>query len=285
MEEHKIGKWCNAINVGYLRELKLVATTDIELFDEPLIFNDSTIHQFSFDGLQLADNAKIFVADFYKRECVFATKSNQDASGVFYDLSISWAWVSNNGELLNWLYRNQFKQWVAFFTDQNGRSYVSGSLELPMKMLFSQGIDAQNTIKVQLTSQSWHPAWFVDNINLMALSTQIIDLRRYASRDFIVYEGDTIQEVLVFRDGNGVIENLTGSIFKMQVRRADGSIVTSFTMGDGFTFQNSNNELLMLKTDVIANGEYVYDLQRTYPDSTIETMMKGKFIVEPQITT
>jgi hypothetical protein len=285
MEEQRIGKWCNGINVGYLRELKLVATNNIVIFDEPLIFNENNLHQFSFDGLQLADDTQIFVADFYKRECTFSSKSNIDANGVFYDLNISWSWVSNNGELLNWLYRNQYKQWVAFFTDQNGISYVSGSLELPMKLFFSQGIDTKNAIKVELTSQSWHPVWFVDNLNLMALSTKIIDLRRYASRDYIAYEGDTIQEILIFRDGDGAIENLTGSTFKMDVQRADGSIVTSFTMGNGFALQNSNNELLMQKTDTIANGEYLYDLQRTYPDSTIETLMKGKFIVEPQITT
>jgi hypothetical protein len=285
MEELKIGNFCNGVNVGYIRELKLVATSDIVQFDEPLIFSENSFHQFSFNGLQLKDDAKIFVSNFYRKECVFTAKSNQDANGLMYDTGISWAWLNNRGELLNFLYRNQFKKWVAFFTDQNGRSYVAGSLELPMKLLFSQGIDAQNLVRVQLTSKSWHPAWFTENINLMALNTQTIDLRRYASRDFIVYEGDTIQDILVFRDGNGVIENLTGSTFKMQVRRIEGSIVTSFTMGEGFTFQNSNNELLMQKTDLITNGEYIYDLQRTYPDNTIETLMKGKFIVEPQITT
>ncbi len=285
MEELKIGKWCNGINVGYVRELKLVATTDIVRFDEPLVFNQNDIHQFSFDGLQFSESAKIFVSGFYKRECFFSSKSSQDANGISYDTSIIWTWIGNSGELMDFLYRNQHKQWVAFFTDQNGRSYVAGSLELPMKLVFAQAIDAQNAIKIQLTSQSWHPAWFVENINLMALNTQTIDLRRYASFDIRAYEGDTIQEVFVFRDGNTAIENLTGSSFKLQVRRLDGSIVTSFTMGDGFTLQNSNNELLMYKTDLIPNGEYVYDLQRTYPDSVIETQMKGKFIVESQITT
>lgn len=285
MEELKIGNWCNGVNVGYIRELKLVATSDIVQFDEPLIFNENTLHQFSFNGLQLKDDAKIFVSTFYRKECAFTAKSNQDANGLIYDIGISWAWINNRGELLNFLYRNQFKKWVAFFTDQNGHSYVAGSLELPMKLLFSQGIDAQNLVRVQLTSKSWHPAWFTENINLMALNTQIIDLRRYANRDFIAYEGDTIQEVLVFRDGDNNIENLTGSSFKMQVRRADGTIVTSFTMGDGFVLQNSNNELLMQKTDTVVAGEYVYDLQRTYPDLTIETLMKGKFTIESQITT
>ena len=280
MEEVTIGKVCNQISVGHIRQMKLIATSDFLSFQEPI-----GALKMPFENMALKVDAKIYSSDFFRKEAKFSEKQMTGSAGFEYEFDLDWIW-NYTTDLSEFLFQNQNKRWILFFADQNGQAYVAGSLEQPARLSFSRAIDNSNFLKLNLSAKLWHPVFLLTSLNILEmLETKVIDLRKYASIDIKVVEGDTINEPLTFRDANGDIENLTGSTFKMQVRRPDGSIVTSFVMGTGFSLQNGNTELLMFKSEVIPAGDYVYDIQRTNSDTTVDTIMKGKFIVEPQITT
>lgn len=305
MKEVTIGSWSNQMNVGYIRQLKLIATSDILRFDEPFSF-DNLLHQFSYEGLELKEDATVYSIDFYRRECSFSESSAIDVSGIIYDFNIDWTWICQHGELLDFLHKNRYKQWITFFTDQNGKSYVVGSLELPMTLLFGRSIQQSNFIKIRLNAKSWHPAWFIENINLLEAMAKVIDLTRYTLLNIKVMRGDTLNETFIFSNEDGTPQILTDDQFLMQVRDYMGAVHLTlerriqvpgnvpegdssgpFWVENGFSLNAENNALIMNRasTEMTINaGVYKYDLVRISSNGFREVQMKGQFIVEENIT-
>ncbi|GGD44982.1 hypothetical protein GCM10011514_06240 [Emticicia aquatilis] len=221
--------------------------------------------------------------------CSLSIKDRLNENGILCVSQIILDLAKITVELQRWLYLHAERRWVCFAEDFNGYTHIIGEPHTGCRLSTNQVTGERSSSKNLTTitlevSSIYRP--IITTMNFVDLTSNRlkIDLRRYAERDFYAYEGDTINEVLTFRDANSNIENLTGNSFKMQVRDFTGAVITSFVMGNGFVLQNNNTELLMFKSDIIASGEYDYDLQRTYPDGTIETQLKGRFIIEKQIT-
>jgi hypothetical protein len=226
----------------------------------------------------------VFSFDFYRKEARFGEKEITSVSGNGFEVDIDWAFPTNR-ELMDWLHEHQEQRWVAFFTDQTGLSYLAGSMDQGLKLVYARSADYSSYTKINMSGVTWHPILYIKNINIIAmLGTTIIDLREYVVADILVYAGDTISESLKFRDAMGTLENLTGSTFKMDVKDSAGTVVVAFEMGSGLSLINGNTELLLSKPGITITGEYDYDLQRTYPDGSVKTKMGGKFIIERQIT-
>lgn len=222
--------------------------------------------------------------------CSLTVSDSISENGKLYISGINFDLPKITPELRNWLNTNAERRWVCFAEDFNDYTHIIGEAAigcvLAVRQTTGPSSSSKNLSNVSLSVSSINRP-IITEMNFIDLTSSRtkIDLRRYAEKDIYVYEGDTISEVLTFRDANGNIENLTGSSFKMQVRNPiDNSVTSSFTMGGGFSFQNNNTELKMHKTELIAAGTYDYDLQRTYPDGIVETQMVGKFIVEKQVT-
>lgn len=107
---------------------------------------------------------------------------------------------------------------------------------------------------------------------------------------FRVYGGDTWTRRLKFWNGpasaNDPID-ISQYVFKMQIKQqATGDVALELTIGNGFTITpDANNNILDIEKDIKLTGKnYVYDLQITFPDATIQTYLYGPFIVVQDVT-
>jgi hypothetical protein len=95
--------------------------------------------------------------------------------------------------------------------------------------------------------------------------------------------GDTFSTRLEFSYGTFGSYHLdvSGSSFKMQVLDAAGQPVLSFTEGKGMEMLNQSS-LRLYQPAVKMNfaGTYSYTLTQTLTDGTVNTLLKGNFIID-----
>lgn len=219
----------------------------------------------------------------------FAIADRPSENGILYESNVVVELPKITIELRDWLDINAERRWVCFAEDFNDYTHIIGEPGLGAILSVNQTTgDTSSSRNFSglgfLGFSIYRP--IITDMNFVDLTEnrQLIDLREYVLADIIVKAGDSIFEPIVLRDSFGNIENLTGSVFKLQVKDVDGNLITSFEMGNGFTLQNGNTELLMQKNGTLPVGEYQYDLERTYPNGIVKTQMAGRFIVENQVT-
>jgi len=113
-----------------------------------------------------------------------------------------------------------------------------------------------------------------------------INTDKSVSVPITVKRGDTLPEITFSFNENGVQADLTGNSFKMYVAtKTSKKIVLRFEDGNGLSV--SDNVVTLSKTAdemKITPGIYNYDLQRTYSDGTVRTLITGTFTVNDDIT-
>ena len=102
------------------------------------------------------------------------------------------------------------------------------------------------------------------------------------------YKGDTFKEVLMAYKVNGVPQNLTGAIIRMQLRKErDGVSYLELTSvaNAGITITNAVGGTFKINTQVINinAGNYIYDIEFNI-GGVIETLIKGDFIITNDVT-
>jgi hypothetical protein len=189
-------------------------------------------------------------------------------------------------ELRDWLELNGERRWVCFAEDFNDYTHIIGEPGLGCVLTSDQSTDTMasgRNVSVLYFNASTPYRPIINTMNFLEMTSdrQIIDLRENALADIVVYAGDTLSESLKFKDATGTVENLTGSTFKMDIKNNAGAVVLALTMADGLSLINTNTELLLTKTVIsLTPGEYLYELQRTYPTGAVKTKMVGKFIID-----
>lgn len=101
--------------------------------------------------------------------------------------------------------------------------------------------------------------------------------------DIQIYQGDTFDVVINFKDGNGVGIDLTGFTALIQFKSSAGTVVATPTtsLNDGGV---PGALRLTLDTDALAAGDYSYDLQLTSTDGKKRTFIGGKVTVTADIS-
>lgn len=109
--------------------------------------------------------------------------------------------------------------------------------------------------------------------------------------DITCRRNDTFSLELSFSDGTGTAVNLTiYSNFKMEVRKHDrktGSATLSFTKLTNEIVGQSNGKMSVTGSAAkmnVSGGDYVYDLQATTIGGEVYTWLRGKFVVNEDIT-
>lgn len=99
-----------------------------------------------------------------------------------------------------------------------------------------------------------------------------------------VKAGDTFRRILTITvTGTGDPVDLTNVTVKMEVKaKATGAALLSFTEGDGIT--KNINVITLDKIITLKGGNYVYDMEFTYPDERVVTYIGGSFIVVQDVT-
>ena len=115
------------------------------------------------------------------------------------------------------------------------------------------------------------------------MATSINSIRR-AEANIKAYQGDTFCPVLTFTDSSGSPLDFTDVVFKMQIRKKTGELLQTLEMGDGISVTLPN--IVSFSSVInIEKGTYEYDLQGTWDDETVSTIIGGSFEVIKEITT
>ena len=103
--------------------------------------------------------------------------------------------------------------------------------------------------------------------------------------DIQMWRNDTWQQVFTLLADTTPI-NLTGATVYIQVRKGcGGTLALTLTNGSGVTIGGaSNNQITVNKLVDIAKGNYVWDMQVTFSDTTVKTYLEGDFIVYDDVT-
>jgi hypothetical protein len=107
--------------------------------------------------------------------------------------------------------------------------------------------------------------------------------------DIRLKRGDTWpQTKFIFQFAGGAPRSLVGASALLQVRQSeDGAVLRQLSIGSGFTVTGtSSNELTVAAATPggLDAGTFVYDLQMTWQDLTIDTPFGGQVIVTPDIS-
>lgn len=101
-------------------------------------------------------------------------------------------------------------------------------------------------------------------------------------------QGDDLNFTVALTDDNGDPVNISGDSFKMQIRRADGSVVKTLTTGGGITITGTNTIYGTVAgtdtDDLDPDYTYNYDIQWTLSGGTVRTIVSGRIKAYKQIT-
>lgn len=100
-------------------------------------------------------------------------------------------------------------------------------------------------------------------------------------------KGDTFTLEITFKDDNGVLMDLTGYVWKMDVRDDDVAPTTILNDTD-FDYAANSSGVLVLSANAttmagVDGGVYVYDLQSTNAGA-VKTWLRGRFRVNEDVT-
>lgn len=112
-------------------------------------------------------------------------------------------------------------------------------------------------------------------------------MARVPKRKIRIRRGDTYTHLVTEYDVDGNVDDLTGSSFLVQLRPDPDSatLTAQFTTA---IVDAANGEwqfsLTSTQTAALTAGVYFYDVQRTYPDTTVHTRFQGDAVVENDIS-
>lgn len=158
-------------NSGYIHELILIDINDVEYFNDPDMEADpSYVYKIKNENIGVRGEAIIYKMKFRSKGCTFSETQSLIPEGQVFQLAIAWDFAKNKEDILNFLWQNKVKRWLAIFTDTNGTSYVAGDMDNGLFLTMGRSISAQNMITLQLSGRSWHPAFFIESIDAIGFA-------------------------------------------------------------------------------------------------------------------
>ena len=119
----------------------------------------------------------------------------------------------------------------------------------------------------------------------MSCNTTTGDLRP-AQYNVQIWRNDTWAQVFSIIS-NDVAIDLSGSTILIQVRKTAKSSDVALTLqtGSSITIGGAfNNEIILNKVVNIEAGNYVYDMNVTFPSGMVKTYIYGSFLVQEDIS-
>ncbi len=120
----------------------------------------------------------------------------------------------------------------------------------------------------------------------MSCSSSTADFRP-AQYNIQIWRNDSWMQTFAITADN-VAVNLTGSTIEIQVRKTANATVADLTLktgGNGITISGANNNQIVLNKVVnIPAGNYLYDMNVTFPSGLVKTYVWGTFLVQEDIT-
>jgi hypothetical protein len=117
-----------------------------------------------------------------------------------------------------------------------------------------------------------------------------------AEYDLTIEQGTTFTRTLTLADAEGVATDLTGCTAAGKIRKKYSSTSAAATFTVAFAADRTTGELTFslsaAQTAAIeagesvdsANSQYVWDLEMTWADSTVDRILQGKVSISPEAT-
>lgn len=119
----------------------------------------------------------------------------------------------------------------------------------------------------------------------MSCNTNGADLRPH-QYNVSIWRNDTWSQTFAVKS-NGVAMDLRNSTIKIQVRKKAGDTNTLLELSteDGISIiGNEYNNIYLHKKVEIHSGNYVYDMNVTFSDGSVKTLVWGNFFVQEDVT-
>ncbi len=112
-----------------------------------------------------------------------------------------------------------------------------------------------------------------------------------ANYDFSIYQGTTFERLMTYKDGAGVVINLSGYSARMKIRKTWGAAVllelTSGANGGIVLAATSPNITVTITPALTAplSFEYaVYDLEIESPSGKVDRLLQGRVALNKEVT-
>lgn len=195
-------------------------------------------------------------------------------------------------ELLRWLPLNSERRWVVYCEDANGLVIQLGTVGDGCGLSVSAAVGGTNGYEMAWSWTGGLKGGDVEmasdlNFNDIIMGVGAIDLRKYKLKDIIVVKGDSFSVDFEFEVAAGMLEDLTGNAFVCVITPnapSGAAPLATLSVGSGFVLAGGNTKLVLSRTAAQtaawAVGEYNYTIRRTWPDASVDTIFKGKWVVE-----
>lgn len=290
-------------NVGGVN--RLVMVSDDDFLSLPDFLGE-------WEDIILKDDATVIEVLFAPNTCSLDVLQAISANGFIYNPQIVFSKPKITKDIREWILLNAERKWVVFVEDYNFNTHICGVPGAGLQMQISQKTgnvgSSRNTNDVVLSGQMLFTPYIIENFDML-LSGKLIDLTRYATRNFKVMRGNSLYETFSFENEDGSLQILSDDQFFLQVRDGNNNVLLDFYRrifipgivpdgGEGdlpsATWQengfllNEDENILVLELShtelLLPAGTYKYDLVRIAPDGFAETQLVGLFIVENNIT-
>lgn len=102
--------------------------------------------------------------------------------------------------------------------------------------------------------------------------------------DLEIYQGDTLDEVISFKDSLGAAVDLTGFTALVEFKELNSETVVATPSTPVNYLTNGNVRMYIADTNTIPEGEYRWDLQLTDASGNRRTYVGGKVIVTGDVS-
>jgi hypothetical protein len=120
----------------------------------------------------------------------------------------------------------------------------------------------------------------------MSCSSSTADFRP-AQYNIQLWRNDSWVQTFAITAENVPVD-LTGSTITIQVRKTANATAVDLSLstgGNGITISGAgNNQIVLNKVVNIAAGNYLYDMNVTFPSGVVKTYVWGTFLVQEDIT-
>lgn len=158
-----IGVKCGPVASGWLTHLYLIGC-DIAAYD---VYPDAVLS--AANPLWLSGNKLVTEIRLRPKTAAFTESLEPSAAGASYRQQITVPIPSLASEIIEWVYRNHNRRFIAIFRDTAGYCYMTGTKSNGMRLNWIRSIQSTNFQQLSISSANWHPALWMGSIDLEVL--------------------------------------------------------------------------------------------------------------------
>ncbi len=158
-----IGVKCGPVATGWLTHLYLVGC-DSAAYD---VYPDAVLS--AANPLWLSGSKLVTEIRLRAKSAAFVEGLQTGPAGASYNQQISVPIPSLASEIIEWVYRNQNRRFIAIFRDTAGYCYMTGTKSNGLRLSWSRSVQQTSFQQLSISGNNWHPALWMGSIDLETL--------------------------------------------------------------------------------------------------------------------